>query len=153
MPALSDKELMKYLQWPKTAAMTPKRFRETLESVRMFIDFDQTIAYWVRDKATRILSVEFYSEILGVPTCEFLAREPYIIQSHAWCDWNVFLWELHVEHRPSLPLPEMVIFPPTIEKNFVPFGIIGKVIVDNLELHEIHAPGNLVLHVDADRSK
>lgn len=155
MPALSDEELCaRYVLWPRGRYMNPARMRETLNRVQRFIDFDQTIMTAAKDQTSGLYRRELYPHILGIPTREFLAEEPYIIQSWAGCDWNWFLWELYVEtNHLSFSLPEMVIGPPAFEiepglrfefdtgKDFRPFRITGKIIIDDMFSSEICAPG------------
>lgn len=168
MTALSDEELMKhYLQWPRTAAMTPRRFRETLDAVSLFIDFDQTMVHYANHETDDMfLGLELFPTILGIPTHDFLAQEPYIIQTwRTMCDWNELLWAFCVSLNPPLPIPEMVIYAPKFTipkelvteyrhgKDFETLGVTNKTIVDDMAPHEIHAPGCLVFRVVQNRSK
>lgn len=155
MPALADEQLMKHLMWSRTAAMTPQRFRTILDSVRLYVDCDGTLFDgWATLRPS----------ILGVPTIEFLTREPYILQTWRGCDWDEFIRKVFGELYPTLPPPEAVICPSAfrfsvesgawkIGKDFSALGLTNKIIVDDLRPHEIRAPGCVVIHVNCRSQK
>ncbi len=152
---LSDEELVQYVMWPMVTAMTPKRCRDILDNVNLFVDFDQTIVHYADRKVDDIfLGLELLPDILGIPMYDFLAQEPYIIQTwRTMCDWNQLLWAFCVHLDQPMPIPEMVIYTPRFDipkelqkeyshgKDFEVLGVKDKTIIDDMEAHEIHAPG------------
>ena len=98
MPPENDQsDLLQLVLWPE-GPRDHDWVRETLDRVRRFIDFDGTIAEGHRRPR---------DEILGTPLAEFLAEEPFIVQT-----WNPGGAKIFFEVLfPDLPKPEMVVVP------------------------------------------
>lgn len=144
---ISNNELLKHVFWPEREYFTPSEIRDILNETNRFIDFDQTIASYAGEVARPILR--------GKPATEFLAEEPYIVQT-----WNPDgAIKFFTQKFTFYPKPRLIILPPSfrfitkegdhnIGKNFSAFCIIGKIIIDDMSPEKIYAPGCVILHPD-----
>lgn len=94
---LSDAGLLKKVFWPLGLSVAEARAR--IAQAMRFIDFDGTLA---TDAGVR-------DPFCGIPLTEFLAQDPYLIQT--WGpDGAISLFR----RRPDLPKPLLIIVPPPL---------------------------------------
>ncbi|MFH1098902.1 MAG: hypothetical protein V1723_03210 [Candidatus Uhrbacteria bacterium] len=153
---LYDEELRRCVHWPRPIPDT-ESIRRILRTVRRFIDLDGTLIV----EGGRIRPV-----FDGVPTPEFLAEEPYVIQT-----WNPDDAVQIVDTSPDLPPPVLIIQPPLVRiccgvivrspeqhrhggqrhdsekaaKDFEALGVAGVTIYDDTPEY-VHAPGCTIIN-------
>lgn len=96
--ALTDEELVKRLRWP--FGLSAKEIRTRLARVERHIDFDGTVT----DEQERIRPT-----FCGRPLADFLAEEPFILQT-----WGSKGAVPFFQRHPHLPQPFLIISPTPI---------------------------------------
>lgn len=140
---LDEADLPRLVSWPRTD-FTSAEIRKIFAQANRFIDFDGTIA---------VGGTRMKPSIRGRPVPEFLAEEPFVIQT-----WNeTGAKEFFTSLYPELPQPLLIMLVPAFEsvssvggnhigKNFAALRLTGKTIIDDLPFLMIHAPDCQVLH-------
>lgn len=137
-------DLAGYVFWPEPKEFGDDGVIEAIRGVRRLIDFDGTITLPGSRKAR--------GSIRGTPLREFLAEEPYVVQT-----WNPdAAVRFFIEDRPELARPLMILVAPMLDvvvdgdlvaigKDLSLFGAAGAAIFDDMRPEHIHAPGCVIL--------
>lgn len=139
-----DERLAKHVFWPDPCPYDAAGIRQLFRQVRRFIDLDGTIS----THAGRFVR----PSLRGKPVAEFLAEEPFIVQT--WNPEGAIMF--FAERYPDYPKPLLVIvvpgFPftngegmPDIGKDFEALGITGVTIIDDWPPSDFNAPGCVIL--------